>query len=767
MAKDVIITVGGDDSAFQKTMNSVSSKMADVGEKMKNVGKTMSTYLTLPILAAGAASFKLASDFDESLNKVNVAFKESSEAVKEWAKTSLKSFGIAEGTALDMAALFGDMATSMGLPQDKAADLSVSMVGLAGDLASFKNIGIDQAMTALNGVFTGETESLKMLGIVMTEANLKAFALSQGIQKNVQDMTQAEKVNLRYAYVMQQTTNAQGDFSRTSGGAANQMRIFQESLKEIGVQFGQIILPFFTKVIAKINEWAAKFKNLDDSTKKIIIVVAGLAAAIGPLLIALGFLTTTIIPMLVAGGAAVSAAWLPVTAIVLGIYGAYKLFNIEATKTAKIVDSLSKKTLVELEIQKGELSKKLDDELKNAGFGEKLNLALSVGGNVFADFITDIRKVFGVESDIEKTIRNLNAVNQSIAIRKKAQQDIEELNKTQALAAETAAKAAKEAEEAEEARLGRVGQLQKQIRELNETFKFANTADDVAKITRNIEALQLELDKLYKPDIVKEEALKPITPIDAKSVTPIKEATLALDGLYSTWKEFLSISDTVAIESTFQKISSTISATKQIIVDLGKEISYLLGDVITGVGESLGGMFGDLFGRDEIKKQIAALNEELKLAETESEVKRIREEIEALDKDLDIGNGFKEAGQKMLLQVADWAGKFGAILIAAAIASEAFQKSLAGNPVVALVAGIALVAAASAVKSIIAKRNDAGSGGSGGGGGGSQNQDGGAYTGVRGLFGISPLAVSVTGEFVVQGNNLVAAIANETTRSGY
>ena len=93
---------------------------------------------------AGGAAIKLASDFEESLNKVDVAFGKSSAEVKNFAKTTLTQFGIAEGSALDMAALFGDMATSMGITRNEASLMSTSMVGLAGDLASFKNIGIDQ-----------------------------------------------------------------------------------------------------------------------------------------------------------------------------------------------------------------------------------------------------------------------------------------------------------------------------------------------------------------------------------------------------------------------------------------------------------------------------------------------------------------------------------------------------------------------------------------------------------------------------------------------
>lgn len=264
------------------------------GQKATALGKSMSLYITAPLVGAAAASVKFASDYQESMNKVDVAFGSAAGQVKNFAQTSLTSFGIAEGTALDMAATFGDMATSMGLPQDAAANMSQSLVGLAGDLASFKNIGIDEANTALSGVFTGETESLKRLGIVMTEANLQAFALTKGIKTQIKDMDQASKVNLRYAYIMEATKNAQGDFARTGGGAANQMRIFQESMKQLGQQFGTVILPIFTKAITGLNSMIAGFSKLSEGTKTTIVIFAGIAAAAGPLLIIIGQMATGI-----------------------------------------------------------------------------------------------------------------------------------------------------------------------------------------------------------------------------------------------------------------------------------------------------------------------------------------------------------------------------------------------------------------------------------------------------------------------------------------
>ena len=292
--KTLSIKLSLNDKQFMSGLRKASSSMKKFGGNLKKTGENLTKNVTLPILGLGAAAVKLASDFDESLNKVNVAFGQSSQDVQKFAKTTLQSFGIAEGSALEMASLFGDMATAMGLSQAEAANMSTSLVGLAGDLASFKNIGIEQAQTALAGIFTGETESLKKLGIVMTEANLKSFAFSRGMDGNVKSMTQAQKVALRYAFIMENTANAQGDFARTSDGFANQFRVLQESMKQLGEQFGKILLPIATKMVVKIQEFATAFSNLTQEQKETIVKVAGFAAALGPAIFLIGKMSTAV-----------------------------------------------------------------------------------------------------------------------------------------------------------------------------------------------------------------------------------------------------------------------------------------------------------------------------------------------------------------------------------------------------------------------------------------------------------------------------------------
>jgi hypothetical protein len=349
-------------SELSTQMQNAVRQIDRVGQRMQEVGRNMSAFVTLPVLAAGGAAVKMASDYEESVNKVDVAFKGSSGEVKGWAKTTIDSFGIAEGSALDMAALFGDMGSSMGLSRAEAAKMSTSLVGLAGDLASFKNIGIDEATTALNGIFTGETESLKRLGVVMTEANLAQFALNQGITKQIKNMSQAEKVQLRYNYVMEQTKNAQGDFARTSGGAANQTRTFGELLKEIGQSFGKIILPAYTKAITYVNELAKKFKDLSSETKTTIVVVAGLASAIGPLLFSIGALMSTV-PLIVSGFATIKTAFLSLTtAIAANPLGAF-LIALSAIASVLLVNSVRFRELTDASNEFNKINAQASDSI--------------------------------------------------------------------------------------------------------------------------------------------------------------------------------------------------------------------------------------------------------------------------------------------------------------------------------------------------------------------------------------------------------------------
>ena len=281
-------------SINQIRLDHLNKGLDEAARRLSTAGNALTTGLTVPLAAAGVASVNFSSDMQEAINKVEVAFGGAADSVKEWSSTTLNSIGLAQGTALDMAALFGDMATSMGYSQDAAAQMSMALVNLAADLASFKNIGIDQASTALKSIFTGETESLKELGVVMTQANLEAYALAEGYTTAYTAMDQAQQVAVRYQYVLANTQNAQGDFARTSDSTANQLRIFRESLKEAAATAGDELLPIITPIIGKLNELIQTFGDLDEGTQKAVVQTGLFLAALGPMLKVTGGITTAV-----------------------------------------------------------------------------------------------------------------------------------------------------------------------------------------------------------------------------------------------------------------------------------------------------------------------------------------------------------------------------------------------------------------------------------------------------------------------------------------
>lgn len=177
-----------------------------------------------------------------------------SEEVNQFAKTAIKQFGMSELSAKKFASTYMAMSNSLGAGGELGKNMALNLTGLVGDIASFYNITLEEANTAISAVYTGETESIKRLGIVLTEANLNAFAVSQGLKKTYNQMSQAEKVMLRYNYVMKASANIQGDFVRTGGNWANQVRILKEQWSQLLSILGKGLITVLKPVVVVLNE---------------------------------------------------------------------------------------------------------------------------------------------------------------------------------------------------------------------------------------------------------------------------------------------------------------------------------------------------------------------------------------------------------------------------------------------------------------------------------------------------------------------------------
>ena len=203
------------------------------------------------------SAIQLASDLEEVQNVVDVTFGEASGEVEQFAKTCITQFGLSELSAKRFASQFMAMSNSMGITRSEGKNMSLMLTQLAGDMASFYNVEQDIAKTALDSVFTGETESLKKFGVVLTEANLKAHALEKGITKSYSAMSQAEKVALRYSYVLKATQQVQGDFARTSTSWANQIRILKEQWNQLLIILGRGLVTVLRPIVVVLNKMLA------------------------------------------------------------------------------------------------------------------------------------------------------------------------------------------------------------------------------------------------------------------------------------------------------------------------------------------------------------------------------------------------------------------------------------------------------------------------------------------------------------------------------
>ena len=270
-----------------------SEQAADANQKMsegysvtKNIIANLATDVirktTNALIDFTKGSLEAASSLYEVENVVDVSFGNMRNKVDEFSDTAIEYYGISELTAKRTASLFAAMGEGMDLALDKATDMAIGLAKRSADMASFYDISQEITSTALKSVFTGETESLKRFGVVMTEANLQQYALAQGIQKTVKEMTQAEKVQLRYNYLMEATASSEGDFARTSDSFANKTRQLKERLTETSVAIGERFIAnldgaFNTldKLLEKVNE-AAENGDLDDFIKDVSDILKNL-----------------------------------------------------------------------------------------------------------------------------------------------------------------------------------------------------------------------------------------------------------------------------------------------------------------------------------------------------------------------------------------------------------------------------------------------------------------------------------------------------------
>ena len=266
----IALELGINTEDFKRQLRSLGkttkSSVGDITSALKKIAPTVAAAFSVKaIINFTKECLNLGSDLAEVQNVVDVTFGEMSGAVNDWAKNAMTQFGLSEKVAKEYVGQLGAMSKAFGNSTQEAYNQATELAGLVGDVASFYNLSTDEAFTKLKAVYTGETEALKSLGVVMTQAALDEYAMANGYGKTTKSMTEQEKVALRLAFVTDRLAGASGDFARTSDGWANQTRVLSLRFDALKASIGQGLINALLPVVRVLNTILERLQVVADA----------------------------------------------------------------------------------------------------------------------------------------------------------------------------------------------------------------------------------------------------------------------------------------------------------------------------------------------------------------------------------------------------------------------------------------------------------------------------------------------------------------------
>lgn len=273
----IALELGIDSSQIVNQLTGASNKAAKQATSIfSGMGKKIAGALSIAAFAKFTKDcIEVGSNVTEVQNVVDTAFGDLSHQADLWASNAMTNFGLSELSAKKYMGVFGQMSNAMGITGQAALDMAEDVTGLTGDVASFYNLSTDEAYTKLKSIWTGETETLKDLGVVMTQTNLDQYALNNGFGKTTAKMTEQEKVMLRYQYVTSALSNATGDFVKTQDSWANQTRILTLRFQQLKASLGKGFIALFTPILRGFNNLLVGLQKVADGFASFVQMVTG------------------------------------------------------------------------------------------------------------------------------------------------------------------------------------------------------------------------------------------------------------------------------------------------------------------------------------------------------------------------------------------------------------------------------------------------------------------------------------------------------------
>lgn len=276
IAKKVKSSSADIQSSASGTASSVGSAFSSMAKKVG--GAIAAAFAVSKIASFGKECLSLGSSLSEVKNVVDTVFPNMSSKIDDFAQNAAKQFGLSELSSKQYIGTFGSMAEAFGFSEQSAYDMAEALTGLTGDVASFYDKTADESYTMLKSIFTGETETLKNIGVVMTQSALDAYALANSYGKTTSEMSEAEKVALRYKFVQDQLAKAQGDYARTSDSWANSTRTLAESFNDLKSQIGQGLINVFSPVVQWLNIIVDRLKEAAKEFKEFTAAIMGVSS---------------------------------------------------------------------------------------------------------------------------------------------------------------------------------------------------------------------------------------------------------------------------------------------------------------------------------------------------------------------------------------------------------------------------------------------------------------------------------------------------------
>ncbi len=280
----IVLSITADTKRAADGINRINTQLDGFAGTAKRLGGILAAgFAGREIVEWGKSAILAASDFNEALSKSQVVFGDYSTDLEKWANESVTALGLTHGAALEAAGTFGNLLTSFGYTQEAAAGLSQQMVQMAADLASFNNVSVDEAITAIRSGLSGEMEPLKRFGITLSDVRLRAELTSQGVTDLGSTLTTMQKSTAAASLIMKDGANAIGDFERTSDGLANKLRILEAAGKELQTAFGRGFLDAFDGATGSSADLAQSLEDLEPVLELIGTRVGEFAAGVGGL----------------------------------------------------------------------------------------------------------------------------------------------------------------------------------------------------------------------------------------------------------------------------------------------------------------------------------------------------------------------------------------------------------------------------------------------------------------------------------------------------